>query len=187
MTPEQILDRCRELVAQPLGDVAERWKEANPGGRVVAMYPVWAPAEVVHAAGMLPLALLGGGVGDFVEPLRHKGRCGEGFGHVRKGVGLQRRREGGGPDVFADVVDAAQGRQARGFRNGLHVAHLSEPFADDVDAQAGRHVGGQAPAEGRGAVACDGLAQRRQVGKLLGDRVRRHCCPWSRAGVAARS
>jgi benzoyl-CoA reductase subunit C len=61
MTPEQILDRCRELVAQPLGDVAERWKEANPGGRVVAMYPVWAPAEVVHAAGMLPLALLGGG------------------------------------------------------------------------------------------------------------------------------
>jgi benzoyl-CoA reductase subunit C len=61
MTAEQVLDRCRELVAQPLGDVAAGWKGANPGGRVVAVYPVWAPAEIIHAAGMLPLALLGGG------------------------------------------------------------------------------------------------------------------------------
>jgi benzoyl-CoA reductase subunit C len=61
MTPEQILDQCRELVAQPLGAVAERWKAAHPGGRVVAAYPVWAPAELIHAAGMLPLSLLGGG------------------------------------------------------------------------------------------------------------------------------
>ncbi|MBI4254539.1 MAG: benzoyl-CoA reductase subunit C, partial [Candidatus Rokubacteria bacterium] len=61
MTPEQILDQCRELVARPLGAVAERWKAAHPGGRAVAAYPVWAPAELIHAAGMLPLSLLGGG------------------------------------------------------------------------------------------------------------------------------
>jgi benzoyl-CoA reductase subunit C len=61
MTPEQVFDHCRELVARPLGEVAEGWKAANPGGRAVAVYPVWAPAEIVHAAGMLPLALLGGG------------------------------------------------------------------------------------------------------------------------------
>ncbi len=61
MTPDQVLDHCRELVNQPLGAVAERWKSAHSGGRVVAAYPVWAPAEVIHAAGMLPLALLGGG------------------------------------------------------------------------------------------------------------------------------
>ena len=61
MTPELILEQCRDLVSQPLGAVAERWKAGRPGGRVVAAYPVWAPAELVHAAGMLPLSLLGGG------------------------------------------------------------------------------------------------------------------------------
>ncbi|HEV8440012.1 MAG TPA: 2-hydroxyacyl-CoA dehydratase [Methylomirabilota bacterium] len=61
MTLEAVLDRCRELVIQPLGAVAERWKATHPGGRAVAAYPVWAPVEVIHAAGMLPLALLGGG------------------------------------------------------------------------------------------------------------------------------
>ncbi len=61
MNADRIIERCRELVTQPLSAVAETWKAAHPGGRTVAVYPVWAPAEVIHAAGMLPLALLGGG------------------------------------------------------------------------------------------------------------------------------
>jgi len=61
MTAEAIIERCRDLVTQPLGAVAEQWKSQHPGGKVVAVYPVWAPAEVIHAAGMLPLSLLGGG------------------------------------------------------------------------------------------------------------------------------
>jgi benzoyl-CoA reductase subunit C len=61
MTADQVLDHCRELVDQPLGAVAARWKERHADGRAVASYPVWAPVEVIHAAGMLPLGLLGGG------------------------------------------------------------------------------------------------------------------------------
>jgi benzoyl-CoA reductase subunit C len=61
MTIEALIDECRGLAAEPLGAVAERWKTIHPGARTVAVYPVWAPAEVIHAAGMLPLALLGGG------------------------------------------------------------------------------------------------------------------------------
>ena len=61
MTSDQILDRCRELLGRSLGDVAGAWKAGHPGGRTVACYPVWAPAEVIHAAGMLPLGLFGGG------------------------------------------------------------------------------------------------------------------------------
>jgi benzoyl-CoA reductase subunit C len=61
MALDAILESCRDLAAAPLGQVAERWKAAHPGGRVVAVYPVYAPAEVIHAAGMLPVALLGGG------------------------------------------------------------------------------------------------------------------------------
>jgi benzoyl-CoA reductase subunit C len=60
-TLDGMIDRFRELSAEPLGTVAGRWKAGHPDGRVVAAYPVWAPAELIHAAGMLPLALLGGG------------------------------------------------------------------------------------------------------------------------------
>jgi benzoyl-CoA reductase subunit C len=60
MTADQIIERCRDLITQPLSAVADRWKSEHPGGRAVAIYPVWAPAEIIHAAGMLPLALLGG-------------------------------------------------------------------------------------------------------------------------------
>ena len=61
MTADEVLEQCRELVAQPIGVVSDRWKAQHPDGRVVASYPVWAPVEIIHAAGMLPLALLGGG------------------------------------------------------------------------------------------------------------------------------
>ena len=61
MSTEAILASCRQLVAEPLGAVAERWKAGHEGSRAIAVYPVWAPAEVIHAAGMLPLGLLGAG------------------------------------------------------------------------------------------------------------------------------
>ncbi len=61
MTADAVLAQCRDRIAQPLSAVTERWKASRPGGRTVAVYPVWAPAEVIHAAGMLPLSLLGGG------------------------------------------------------------------------------------------------------------------------------
>ena len=61
MTVETILAECRDLAGRPLGALAEAWKATHPGGRAVAAYPVWAPAEIIHAAGLLPLALLGGG------------------------------------------------------------------------------------------------------------------------------
>jgi benzoyl-CoA reductase subunit C len=38
-----------------------RWKEQHPGAKSVAFFPVYAPAELVHAAGMLPVLLSGAG------------------------------------------------------------------------------------------------------------------------------
>ena len=63
MTVDAVLAQCRDRIAQPLSVVTDTWKASHPGGRAVAVYPVWAPAEVIHAAGMLPLSLLGGGLG----------------------------------------------------------------------------------------------------------------------------
>jgi benzoyl-CoA reductase subunit C len=37
------------------------WKEQHPGGKAVAFFPVYAPVELVHAAGMLPVLLSGAG------------------------------------------------------------------------------------------------------------------------------
>ena len=61
MKADAVLEHCRQLIAAPLGNAAGQWKAGHPDGRAVAVYPVWAPAELIHAAGMLPLALLGGG------------------------------------------------------------------------------------------------------------------------------
>jgi benzoyl-CoA reductase subunit C len=61
MTVDHILERCRELASSSLATISDGWKAEHPGGRTVAVYPVFAPAEVIHAVGMLPLGLFGGG------------------------------------------------------------------------------------------------------------------------------
>jgi benzoyl-CoA reductase subunit C len=40
---------------------AREWKAARPGRKVIGYMPVYVPREIVHAAGMLPLGILGGG------------------------------------------------------------------------------------------------------------------------------
>ncbi len=109
MTPDAILDHCRELVGLPLGAVAERWKAAHPGGRAVAVYPVWAPAEVIHAAGMLPLALLGGG--SSVELTHADARFQSFVCSIAKStleLGFQRLLDGVDGFVFSNICDVAR-------------------------------------------------------------------------------
>jgi benzoyl-CoA reductase subunit C len=61
VTPDTVLEECRALLAEPPGHAARRFKADRPGARAVACYPVWAPAELIHAAGALPVGLFGGG------------------------------------------------------------------------------------------------------------------------------
>jgi len=55
------IDRCRQLIETPIGEVVDRWKLTRPGGKVVGCFPVYSPVELIHAAGMLPLGVMGGG------------------------------------------------------------------------------------------------------------------------------
>jgi benzoyl-CoA reductase subunit C len=58
---EALVERCREIVEDlSLGEV-RRWKEAHPGARAIGYFPVYAPVELIHAAGMLPVGLNGAG------------------------------------------------------------------------------------------------------------------------------
>ncbi|MBI3454770.1 MAG: 2-hydroxyacyl-CoA dehydratase [Candidatus Rokubacteria bacterium] len=109
MTLEQILDHCRELGGLQLGTVAERWKAEHPGGRAIAAYPVWAPAEMIHAAGMLPLALLGGGTS--VELTHADARFQSFVCSIAKStleLGFQGLLKGVDGFVFSNICDVAR-------------------------------------------------------------------------------
>lgn len=45
-----------------------KWKEEHPGGKAIGHMPIWVPRELIHAAGMLPVGITGGG--DRLEIIR---------------------------------------------------------------------------------------------------------------------
>lgn len=64
----EIVARCEELYLDLSFESARAWKEAEAGRKVVAYLPVYVPVEVITAAGMLPLGVVGGG--DQLEIIR---------------------------------------------------------------------------------------------------------------------
>jgi benzoyl-CoA reductase subunit C len=58
---ERTFDRLQAVLDDlSLGSV-RTWKEQHKGGKAVAFFPVYAPVEIVHAAGMLPVLMSGAG------------------------------------------------------------------------------------------------------------------------------
>ena len=60
-TSEQIIDYCQGLFDDLNFTAARNWKAAEPGRKVVAFMPIYVPREIIHAAGMLPFGVFGGG------------------------------------------------------------------------------------------------------------------------------
>jgi benzoyl-CoA reductase subunit C len=60
-TTAEIIARCDEIFSDLDFTVARQWKAAVPGRKVVGFMPVYVPRELIHAAGMLPLGIFGGG------------------------------------------------------------------------------------------------------------------------------
>jgi len=57
----EIVAACEEIFADLSFAKAREWKAAVPGRKVIGYMPVYVPREIVHAAGMLPVGILGGG------------------------------------------------------------------------------------------------------------------------------
>ena len=57
----QIVERCQAMFDDLDLDAVKRWKAAAPGRKAIGYMPVYVPRELVHAAGMLPVGILGGG------------------------------------------------------------------------------------------------------------------------------
>lgn len=57
----EIIARCEVLFEDLNFTAAREWKAAEPDRKVIGYMPVYIPREIIHAAGMLPLGILGGG------------------------------------------------------------------------------------------------------------------------------
>ncbi|HET7441379.1 MAG TPA: 2-hydroxyacyl-CoA dehydratase [Terriglobales bacterium] len=58
---ERTFDTCEELIADLNFTPVRQWKSEHPNARAIAYFPVYAPAEIIHACGMLPVGLTGAG------------------------------------------------------------------------------------------------------------------------------
>lgn len=65
---QQIIDRCSALYHDINLGYVRGWKGRHPGGKAIGCLPVYVPRELIHAAGMLPVGIMGGG--DQVEIIR---------------------------------------------------------------------------------------------------------------------
>jgi len=60
-TVQEIVARCQALFEDLHFNAVKEWKAAAPGRKAIGYMPVYVPREIVHAAGMLPVGILGGG------------------------------------------------------------------------------------------------------------------------------
>ncbi len=58
---ETILERCSELADDVTYPSVKRWRAEHPEGHAVGHFQVYFPEELIHAAGMLPVTLMGAG------------------------------------------------------------------------------------------------------------------------------
>jgi benzoyl-CoA reductase subunit C len=61
MSLKDILARCEQLFEDLDFNAVRQWKAAAPGRKVIGYMPIYVPREIVHAAGMLPVGIFGGG------------------------------------------------------------------------------------------------------------------------------
>jgi benzoyl-CoA reductase subunit C len=53
--------RCEALFEDLEFNAVKQWKAAAPGRQAIGYMPIYVPREIVHAAGMLPVGIFGGG------------------------------------------------------------------------------------------------------------------------------
>jgi benzoyl-CoA reductase subunit C len=56
-----IVSECETLFEDLHFDAVKQWKAAEPGRKAIGYMPIYVPRELIHAAGMLPVGIMGGG------------------------------------------------------------------------------------------------------------------------------
>jgi benzoyl-CoA reductase subunit C len=61
MNVQPIIERCEKLFEDLNFTAVKEWKAAQPGRKAIGYMPIYVPREIIHAAGMLPVGIFGGG------------------------------------------------------------------------------------------------------------------------------
>ena len=61
MNVQDIVGHCEALFEDLHFNAVKQWKAAAPGRKAIGYMPIYVPREIVHAAGMLPVGIFGGG------------------------------------------------------------------------------------------------------------------------------
>ena len=61
MSLKDVVGRCEALFEDLNFNAVKQWKAAAPGRKAIGYMPIYVPRELVHAAGMLPVGIFGGG------------------------------------------------------------------------------------------------------------------------------
>lgn len=67
-TLSELVDYVQALYDDIDLNFVSEWKEQQPGRKAIGHMPIWVPRELIHAAGMLPVGITGGG--DRLEIIR---------------------------------------------------------------------------------------------------------------------
>ncbi len=128
-------DQLRSIVEDVTFPRAREWKEA--GGKVVGSFPVYAPMELVHAAGMLPVHLFG--AGGAVEIEAADSRIQSFVCSITRStleLGLRGNLDAFDAFVFTNICDVARnlsGIFARNFRGkAVEYLHLPQNVASSA-------------------------------------------------------
>jgi benzoyl-CoA reductase subunit C len=57
----EVVETCRDLVQDTTFPSVRQWQQHHPGGQVLGHFQVYFPEEIAHAAGMLPVKIMGAG------------------------------------------------------------------------------------------------------------------------------
>ena len=61
MSLKEVVGRCEALFEDLNFNAVKQWKAAAPGRKAIGYMPIYVPREIIHAAGMLPVGIFGGG------------------------------------------------------------------------------------------------------------------------------
>jgi benzoyl-CoA reductase subunit C len=61
MSVQDIVKRCEALFEDLEFNAVKQWKAEKPGRKAIGYMPIYVPREIIHAAGMLPVGVYGGG------------------------------------------------------------------------------------------------------------------------------
>lgn len=131
------IQRCRDLLDLLPQQALEQAQSTFPGLRGFAVFPVYAPQEIIHAAGLMPLGLYG--AGDKIETLNADSRFQSFICSIAKStLELFLRGEMKGCDgaVFSSICDVARNLSSVVSRNtpGTYIEYLHLPQSTATDA-----------------------------------------------------